>query len=256
MVTLGGSAMSKSKGNVVDPNDVIARYGTDTCRMFILFAAPPTQQLEWSDKQIEGIWRFLNRVWRLAYSFIPGDEAIAPKRTQNEDTKTISKEELERRTHVTIKNVTSDIQEDFGFNTAISTIMELVNSIYLYPDLGDEVSRHATETVLQLLNPFAPHITEELWHKLGHTSDLCQAPWPLANEKKMTASQIEIIIQVNGKLKDKILVAPGLQEEQVKAAALKSLEGKGLQINSQRVIYVPNKILNFVVSGTAKEVKI
>ncbi|MCG3203839.1 MAG: Leucine--tRNA ligase [Elusimicrobia bacterium] len=244
MVTLGGSAMSKSKGNVVDPNDVIGRYGADTCRLFILFAAPPTQQLEWSDKQIEGIWRFLNRVWRLAHVFVGSDDEKAFKRTESEEL--ISAEELIRRVHLCIHRVTRDIEDDFGFNTAIAAIMELVNSIYLYPHLGDAVSKEATETVVQLLSPFAPHMADELWGKFGHQDSLTFVPWPKANTQKMISSQIEIVVQVNGKLRDKLSISPNLKEEEVKEKALESLLKKGTSFAPKRVIYVPNKLVNFV----------
>ncbi len=246
MVTLGGSAMSKSKGNVVDPNDVIHRYGTDTCRLFILFAAPPTQQLEWSDKQIEGIWRFLNRVWRVAQVFCGGDDDKTLKRTPGDTGETIGADELTRRTHAAILRVTRDIDEDFGFNTAISAIMELVNSIYLYANLGDAVSKQAVETVLHLLSPFAPHLTDELWERMGHSQMLSETPWPTADASKLTAGSIEIVVQVNGKLREKINVTVNLSEDQVKTQALATLEKRGLKVTPKRVIYVPNKLVNFV----------
>jgi len=246
MVTLGGTAMSKSKGNVVDPNSVIDTYGTDTCRLFILFAAPPSQQLEWSDKQIEGIWRFLNRFWRLVETLAGGDETRALKRTPGEGAEEINSEELVRRTHVAIHRVTSDIDVDFGFNTAISAIMELVNSIYLYPTLGDAVSKTAVETVAHLLYPFAPHIASEAWQLLGHDTILTETPWPKADLSKTVSSSVEIVVQVNGKVRERIRVASGAMEDAVKAEALASLEKKGITLALKRVIYVPNKLVNFV----------
>ncbi len=246
MVTLGGSAMSKSKGNVVDPNDVINRYGTDTCRMFILFAAPPTQQLEWSDKQIEGIWRFLNRVWRLAQIFVGSEEEKQLKRSAAESDEEMDIDELVRREHQTIQRVTRDIDEDFGFNTAISAIMELVNAIYVYPNLGDSVSRDATLTVIQLLQPFAPHIAEELWQKFGNETLLVEQPWPIADASKLAAGRVEIVVQVNGKLREKLTLGLNLKEADVTSQALLSLEKKGIKVAPKRVIYVPNKLVNFV----------
>lgn len=246
MVTLGGSAMSKSKGNVVDPNDVINRYGADTCRLFILFAAPPTQQLEWSDKQIEGIWRFLNRVWRASQALVDPEEAKQLKRTGVEASETISAEELVRREHVAIQRVTRDIDEDFGFNTAISALMELTNAIYLYPNMGDSVSRSAIETVIQLLAPFAPHICEELWQQLGHSELLSQKPWPVFDQHKLTQGKVEMVIQVNGKVKDRISVVPSATQEAVTAEALAALLKKGMNVTPKRVIYVPQKLVNFV----------
>jgi leucyl-tRNA synthetase len=252
MVTLGGSAMSKSKGNVVDPNEVISKYGADTCRMFILFAAPPTQQLEWSDKQIEGIWRFLNRVWRLAMSFVEAEEAQNLKRTQDGSSKPVSKEEVVRQMHLTIKKVTNDIQNDFGFNTAISSVMELVNTIYLYPELGDATSKEATEAVIHLLSPFAPHFSEELWQALGHKTLLEETPWPKADEKKMVSSEMSIVVQVNGKVREKVTVASSSNESQVKELALDALKKRGMELNLIRAIYIPNKLINFVVSEAQK----
>ncbi len=248
MVTLGGSAMSKSKGNVVDPNEVIRNYGADTCRVFILFAAPPTQQLEWSDKQIEGIWRFLNRVWRLAQAFGQDDEARALKRTGTDEASgnTIGEEELVRETNVAIQRVTTDIDRDFGFNTAIAALMELVNAIYRYPPLGDAPSRAAVETVLHLLAPFAPHLTEEAWQRMGHSTLLSEEPWPVVDASKLVASTVEIVVQVNGKVRERLTVPADAAEEDVRARALESLEKRGVRVTPQRIIYVPKKLVNFV----------
>ena len=249
MVTLGGSAMSKSKGNTVDPSTVIKKYGADTCRLFIMFAAPPTQQLEWSDSQVEGIWRFLNRVWRLGQVYLEGDEARNLKRSLDLATKKVTAEQLDQKVHQTIKRVTDDIEKDYGFNTAISAVMELVNDIYLYPDLKDSQARVAIETVLQLLSPFAPHLTEEMWHQLGHKDLIVQSPWPTFDPKKLLTKSIQIVIQINGKLRDKISVEVNTQEEKVKELALHSLEEKGHKIVPKRVIYIPKKLVNFVVQS-------
>ncbi len=246
MVTLGGTAMSKSKGNVVDPTDVISRYGADTCRLFILFAAPPTQQLEWSDNQVEGIWRFINRVWRAAQVFIDKDDNSALKRNLDEGSKKVTAEELERQRNIAIKHVTNDIEKEFGFNTAISRIMELVNSIYLYPGLGDDGSKRAVETVVHLLQPFAPHICEEIWHLMGHKDLLVTQPWPTLDESKLAAKSIEIVVQVNGKVRDKVTVPAQSKEDEVKSAATLSLKERGIDVSGGRVIYVPNKLVNFV----------
>jgi len=246
MVTLGGSAMSKSRGNVVDPKTVVDKYGADTGRMFILFAAPPTQQLEWSDQQVGGIWRFLNRVWRLGEAFSGDEDAKAIKRSIEESPNTVSREELSRQIHATIDRVTTDIEKDFGFNTAISAIMELVNSIYLYPDLGDAVSKEAVETVVLLLEPYAPHLAEEIWARLGHKTMLSVTPWPMADKRKLALKEIEIIIQVNGKLRHRINVPASAKEEEVRALALAAMEKRGQKITPKRVIFVPNKLVNLV----------
>jgi len=210
--------------------------------------------LEWSDKQIEGVWRFLNRVWRLAMSFVDQDESQNFKRTQDSTTKPVNKDELVRQTHITISKVTHDIEDDFGFNTAISSIMELVNTIYLYPDLGDPASREATEAVVQLLSPFAPHFAEELWQSLGHKTMLEESPWPKADAAKMVSSEMSIVVQVNGKLREKLVVSAASTEDQVKELALAALKKKGHQLNLIRAIYIPKKLINFVVSEATKEV--
>lgn len=244
MVTLGGVAMSKSRGNVVDPGDVIKKFGIDTCRLFIMFAAPPTQQLEWSDSQVEGIWRFLNRVWRLAQAFISPEEGL--KRNLDETSGKISSEELERQRNLTIKNVTDDIEQEFGFNTAISRVMELVNLLYLYPELGDKTSRAAIETVVQLLQPFAPHMAEELWRQMGHSELLVQAPWPAYETGKLAAKSLEIVVQVNGKVREKVTVPAAASKDEVTSMASAALKKRGIDVETARVVYVPNRLVNFV----------
>lgn len=246
MVTLGGSAMSKSKGNVVDPQTVIDKFGVDSCRLFILFAAPPTQQLEWSDSQVGGVWRFLNRAWRLIQVFTGDEEGITLKRSAEATAQPTTTAELIRIQHLSIKKVTADIENDFGFNTAIATIMELVNALYSYPQLGDDKSKSAVETMLHLLSPFAPHMAEEGWQKMGHPSMIGQEPWPQVDASKLVEKEIEIIIQVNGKLKGKLTVEAQAKEERVKSMALESLKKRGLKVSAARVIYVPHKLVNFV----------
>src|SRR6185312_14509769 len=159
MVTLGGSAMSKSRGNVVDPNAIIERYGADTARLFILFAAPPEKQLEWNDDAVEGLWRFLNRVWRLARSL--AEKKNVPPAPEE------AREKLLRKMHWAIAKVTHDYGVEIQINTAIAAIMELVNELYAYPSVGDAASREAVLTAVQLLSPAAPHLMEELWQSLG-----------------------------------------------------------------------------------------
>ncbi|OVE77082.1 leucine--tRNA ligase [bacterium F11] len=247
MVTLGGSAMSKSKGNTVDPTDVISKYGADACRLFIMFAAPPTQQLEWSDSQVEGIWRFINRIWRLAQMFSEGDQARTPKRSLEEKGQKVNRDDLVQKTNETIKKVTEDIEKDFGFNTAIAAIMELVNTIYLYPDLRDQVSREAIETVLQLVSPFAPHLSEELWQQMGKGDLIVTSEWPSYDPKKIVSKSMQIVIQINGKLRDKIEVEANAQKDTVTTLALQTLQNKGQKIAPKRIIYVPHKLVNFVV---------
>lgn len=248
MVTLGGSAMSKSKGNVVDPEDVISQYGVDSCRLFILFAAPPTQQLDWSDSQVGGVFRFLNRLWRLAHVFFDEEDKKTLKRSIEQSQKSVNANDVERQIHLTIKRVTQDISVDFGFNTAISAIMELVNCLYLYPDLGDSVSKAGVEVAVQLLEPFAPHISEEIWEKFGHQTPLYQSQWLDYNSEKLIEDKIQVVVQLNGKLKDRITVPTSTAEEDVKKLAKDVLVKKGIQFEPKRIIYVKNKLINFVVA--------
>ncbi len=243
--------MSKSKKNVVDPEYLIEKYGADTARMFCLFAAPPEKDLDWSDQGVEGSSRFLGRVWRLIYDhhnrlkgvapFPFGISLPGPQRS------------LRQKIHKTIKKVTEDI-ERFHFNTAISAIMELVNEIYgsEVKDASDEASRRvmreALETVTLLLSPFVPHFSEELWEALGHRDSIMRTPWPDYDREAILEEEILIVIQVNGKLRDRMMLPASYGEEEVKAWALKSeriqklLEGKEIK----RVILVPRKLVNIV----------
>ncbi|PIR16563.1 MAG: leucine--tRNA ligase [Deltaproteobacteria bacterium CG11_big_fil_rev_8_21_14_0_20_49_13] len=235
MVTLGGSAMSKSRGNIVDPDRIIEKYGADTARLFILFASPPEKDLEWSDAGIDGCWRFLNRVWRLVTKEEGGRKR--EERLGNE---------LERWIHKTIKRVTEDI-ERFHYNTAISAIMEYVN--YLCANHESRVTSHAVETLVLLISPFAPHMAEELWHLTGHKETIIKVKWPSYDPEKVKEEKMLIVVQVNGKLRDKLEVAPDISEEDIKKQALASekvtgyLEGKV----PKKVIYVRGRLVSIVV---------
>ncbi len=243
--------MSKSKKNVVDPEYLIEKYGADTARMFCLFAAPPEKDLDWSDQGVEGSFRFLNRVWRLFYENCSRIKDIKPfpyGTSLEGDAKL-----LRQKTHETIKKVTEDI-ERFHFNTAISAIMELVNEIYNseLKDQDDETSkrvmREAMEIVALLLSPFVPHFSEELWEALGYQESIIKTPWPDFDETAILKDEILIVIQVNGKLRDRMMIRASFREEEVKAQALRServrklIQGKEVK----RVILVPNKLVNIV----------
>lgn len=243
MVLKDGAKMSKSLGNIVSPEDIIEKYGADTARLFILFAAPPEKDLEWSDQGVEGCFRFLQRVWRLVEELMP--MLNAPSGDEKAD------REVRRLVHKTIKKVTDDIEGRFNFNTAISAIMEMVN--VLNSSKGKPVSgkviREAVETLLLLLAPFAPHITEELWERLGHETSIHLMSWPVADEAAMAEEEVEVVVQVNGKVRTKILMPAEITEEVMKEAALKHekisslLEGKTVV----KVITVPRKLVNIVV---------
>jgi len=243
--------MSKSKRNVVDPEYLIEKYGADTARMFCLFASPPEKDLDWSDQGVDGSFRFLNRVWRLFYDHHDRlkDVESLPLGTALEG----GEKQLQQKTHKTIKKVTEDI-ERFHFNTAISAIMELVNEIYVseIKDRDDELSRRvmreAIETAVVLLSPFVPHFAEELWGSLGNRESVIQQPWPDYDREAIVEEEVLIVIQVNGKLRDRMTMPASYGEAEVKGWALKSeriqklIEGKEIK----RVILVPKKLVNIV----------
>jgi leucyl-tRNA synthetase len=232
MVIKDGAKMSKSKGNVVDPNYLIERYGADTARLFSLFAAPPEKDLDWNDQGVEGAYRFLKRVWTLVQDAATssGPDSEGERRWRNK----------------TIKKVTEDLDR-FQFNTAIAALMEFYNFLS-----GEKAkpSKASLEAFLQLLCPFAPHVTEELWAGLGHKSMASAGGWPGFDESALKTDKVLLVVQVNGTVRAKIEAPAGLGEDQAKALALnddkiqKQLEGKSLR----KVIYVPNKLLNLVVS--------
>jgi len=254
MVINRGAKMSKSKGNVVDPDETVARYGADTVRIFMLFASPPERDLDWSEQGVEGAYRFLTRVWRLFQSHhsLVRDLAVDPKRLAN-----VSGElrEIRRKTHDTIKKVTGDIEDRFHFNTAIASIMELINLLMgveveeVQDEVGRMVLREATESYILLLSPFAPHIAEEMWERIGHARPVAQEPWPAYDPEVIRRDEMVMVIQVNGKVRGKITVPVDWEDEAIKRAALTEgsvqrwLAGKAIK----RVIVVPRRIVSIVV---------
>ncbi|MFZ5994719.1 MAG: leucine--tRNA ligase [Thermodesulfobacteriota bacterium] len=253
MVIKDGTKMSKSKGNVVDPDDLITRYGADTVRLFSLFAAPPERDLEWSDQGVEGAHRFLNRIWRLVTEN-RGTIDQSPAVINISELKGESKA-LHRKIHQTIKKVGTDIEDRFHFNTAISAIMELVNDAYGVIGSGDKnpqtlaVLKLAIETVIVSLSPFAPHISEELWQTMGHKELLSSASWPSYDEDAARQEKIELVVQVNGKVRSRVEVDAGQGESEIKAAAITDLRIKewinGKEI--KKVIIAGNKLVNIVI---------
>lgn len=249
MVLKDGSKMSKSKGNVVSPEEIIGKYGADTARLFILFAAPVDRDLEWSDQGVEGAFRFLGRVWRILDHF----EDMVKAGKDNYDVSALTKEEKELRRvlHVTIKKVTEDIRDRFMFNTAISSIMELVNAAYAFQDknLNAGLAREFAGNLIKMLAPFAPHITEELWHNLFGEGSVHQQQWPKFEEEATKLAEIEIVLQINGKVRDRITLPADIDkaamEEAVKELprAKELTEGKTIV----KVICVPKKLVNIVV---------
>jgi len=245
--------MSKSKKNVVDPQDLIDQYGADTVRMFCLFASPPDRDLEWSDQGVEGSFRFLNRVWRLATlhldritgapTFRGGELPEGPIRS------------LHRKTHETIKRVTADIEDRFHFNTAVSAVMELVNEVNQFlsgdadkDDTAWSVVKEAVESTVVLLSPVAPHMTEELWQMLGHGRSLIEMPWPCHDEAALEAATRQVVLQVNGKVRNRIEVPASYDDQALEEAALADervqqfVGGKPVK----KVIVVQKKLVNVV----------
>jgi leucyl-tRNA synthetase len=281
MVIKDGAKMSKSKGNVVDPDDLIRTFGADTARLFSLFAAPPEKDLDWNDHGVEGASRFLNRVWRFVVQhaeevltapsvYVGGGETPPPARagadTRSSNTETAERaagpataegRAFRRTIHETIARVTHDFEHDFHFNTAISAIMELVNAIYAFePAARDRVPageraallREAEETVLLLLGPFAPHVTEELWERLGHRESLFRQAWPVADPLALERDEVTVVLQVDGKVRGRLTVEVDAGEARVQDLALADdrvqpwLRGRAVE----RVVVVPNRLVNVV----------
>ena len=249
MVIKDGAKMSKSKGNVVDPSALVDRYGADTARLFSLFAAPPEKDLDWSDQGVDGSFRFLNRVWRLVHDRL---ELVKNAGTVNPGKLVAEECTLRRTVHKTIKKVTEDIEESFHFNTAIAAVMELLNVLQSYapstPQAGP-VMREALESMVLLLAPFVPHVTEELWQRLGHATPLSGTSWPEYDRDAIVDDEQLVVVQVNGKLRSKITVAAGTGEDALKTLALADDKVQpflqGVQV--RKVICVQGKLVNIVV---------
>lgn len=249
MIIKDGAKMSKSKGNVVSPDELIAKYGADTVRLYTLFIGPPEKDAEWNDRGVEGAWRFLNRIWRLTDDFVE----LKSKGAQPEKIDATLDKNLKRKTHATIKKVTQDMEGDFHFNTAISAIMELVNELYLALAEKAKASlatvEEAVKTVVVLLAPFAPHICEEMWQMLGNKASIFDLPWPKHDESALKVEEITMVVQINGKVRAKILIAADSSEEELRKVALDNervkewIGGKPIK----NFVVVPNKLVSIVV---------
>lgn len=250
--------MSKSKKNVIDPNVLLDRYGADTTRLFCLFAAPPERDLEWSEKGVEGGHRFLNRIWRLLYSWLPVMNPAAVYQGAPEKLEETIRP-LYKKIHQTIKKVTDDIEDRFHFNTAISAVMELVNDMHGI-DIPDEssgvvsddavcVMKTAFETVARLLSPMVPHFAEEIWEIMGRGSSIVLEPWPKYDDKALKEDELLIVVQVNGKLRSRLSVDINTDQETLKQMALGDERVKKFVGNKtvRKVIAVKNKLINIVV---------
>lgn len=251
MVIKDGAKMSKSKGNIVSPEEIVKKYGADTARLFILFASPPERDLEWSDQGVEGAARFLGRLWRIVGHFSEASQATAD--AYDPAALDGNEKELRRALHATIRKVTDDVADRFNFNTAISSIMELVNAMHAYRDAATTVQpalvRETVECLLKLLAPFAPHITEELWQLTGHDGSVHKQSWPKWDPEALKTAEVEVVVQINGKVRDKLTLVAGLKGLELEKAALEQekvrqlLDGKTVV----KVITVPDKLVNLVV---------
>lgn len=254
MVTLGGEVMSKSKGNTVDPDQTMERFGVDTLRLYLLFAAPPEKDLDWSDSGIEGAYRFLNRVYRIVSQYADAVKDLADLHPG--DTLGEAERKLQRKSHETIRRVTTDLGERLHLNTALAAIMELVNELQDFlarealPDASLKVLKSTLETLTLLLAPFTPHLSEELWERLGKSGGLMRTAWPQYDPDLARQEVLEVPVQVNGKLRTRLFVDRETGDEAIKQQALDDpkvkpfLEGKRVA----KVVYVPKKLVNIVVS--------
>jgi leucyl-tRNA synthetase len=252
-VLKGGTAMSKSKGNVVAAMEMAEKYGCDTARLYTLFAAPPEKDMEWSEQGVEGCSRFLHRVYRLFARHAPQVARLAPA-SAAPAALTEKEKHLLRKTHQTLKRVTHDLESRWHFNTSVAALMELANTLQEHEPLEENaapaVRKHVLELFTLMLAPMAPHLAEEMWQMLGHPSGAWRQPWPACNEDLAREEEFEVVVQVNGKVRGKILVEGGLSEAEVVARALDDpkiasyLDGKSVR----KKVVVPNKLVNFVIA--------
>ena len=281
MVLKDGSKMSKSKGNTVSPEEMIAKYGADAVRLFIMFAAPPERDLDWSDAGIEGAYRFVNRFYRMVISALPAyrhARSLLPVNPSNPESfmgalseaeiaeglakaapnLTAEDRELRRVIHATVKRITTDLHDRFAFNTAISGLMEMTNAIYAYRDkLNFEentsalVLAEAVQKAVLIIAPFCPHLADELWSKLGHPHSVHLEAWPAYDEEVAKAETVEIVVQINGRVRDRMDVPAGISAAEMEQVALASEKVQALIAGKQviKVIPVPGKLVNIVVKG-------
>lgn len=251
MVIKDGAKMSKSLGNVVSPEEILSKYGADTARLFILFAAPPERELEWSDQGVEGSFRFLNRIWRIVQAF----EVVLAQKVTEYDHSNLNEadKDLRRVLHSSIKKVTNDIETRFNFNTAISTMMELVNALYAYKEAAKEPNAgliyEAISDLIKMMSPFVPHITEELWRgAIDADSSVHEQSWPECDEEALKVDNVEIVLQVNGKVRGRLTVPAEVTKEELEKIAMAdaNVQAHIGDATVRKVICVPGRLVNIV----------
>jgi leucyl-tRNA synthetase len=249
MVLKDGAKMSKSKGNTVDPQEMIEEYGADTVRLFMMFAAPPEQSLEWNDSGVEGAFRFLKRLWRLVAEHVEAGKAGTLDPASLDD----AGKALRRKTHETIQKVSDDFGRRHTFNTAIAAVMELINEVSRFDSQGDQagaVRQEALEAAVLLLSPITPHASHSLWQALGHDEAALNAAWPQVDESALVKDSLELVVQVNGKVRAKLEVPANADKDTVESLARaepnvqKFTDGKTIR----KVIVVPGKLVNIVAN--------
>jgi leucyl-tRNA synthetase len=251
-VVKDGAKMSKSKGNVVDPDDMIEEYGADSLRLFILFASPPEKEFIWTDEGVDGCFRFLNRLWTIVTENL---DLFSEESSGSEEKVGKEARALRVKMHLTIQKVSEDIEKRYHLNTAVSSLMEFYNKIKRDRDVlrksqdGRAVLKESLENSILLLSPFAPHLCEELWEKTGHKTFLFRTPWPAFDSKLAREERITIVVQVNGKLRDTFEVERDSDEEMIKKEAMDLTRIKSFLGDKKpsKVIYIKNKLVNIVI---------
>jgi len=245
MIIKNGAKMSKSKGNVVSPDELVDRYGADTIRLYTLFIGPPEKDAEWNDQGVPGAWRFLNRVWRVVTAYAEGNLVITDAKGEKA---------IHSKTHEAIQKITRDMEGSFHFNTAISQVMELVNELYRHTkneksSQKDGVLHDAVHDLVQLIAPFAPHIAEELWTRLGRDASVFKSGWPQFDPKAIEVQKDTIVVQVNGRVRHRVEVPLEITEDALKEQVLneKALEAWIKDKTIRKVIVVPRRLVNVVV---------
>jgi len=250
MVLKDGTKMSKSQGNTVDPQKLIEKYGADTARLFIMFAAPAEQSLEWSDKGIDGAHRFLKRLWSIVHNHIE----IKNIRKEDQSADSVKNiKEVKYKLHTTIQKVTDDLERRNSFNTVISSVMELLNFLIdsdKQKVLPHKLKQEVLENIILMLNPFVPHISAELWSYIRKNSDIDEIAWPKVDKSALVQEEIKIVIQVNGKLRGNMIISNEQKENDIKEKSLEIDSVKKFIINKsevKKIIYIEGKLINIVI---------